>query len=114
MWSSGIKSKMRDQIERVQKVCINIILCDTDWNIPYNIEPLIYRREDLCIKFIQKASLDPRHADMFCRDTNPFNTRTVKPIYREFSCRNGRFYDSPLCYLTRMLNMNHVKVKDKK
>ena len=113
------KQNEREQIERVQKVCINIILCDTDWNIPYevgctllNIEPLIYRREDLCIKFIQKASLDPRHADMFCRNTNPFNTRTVKPIYREFSCRNGRFYDSPLCYLTRMLNMNPVQVND--
>ena len=101
VWNSGIKSKMIEHIKRVEKVCVNIILCDTDWTIPYevgctllNIEPLVFGRQDLCIKFIQKASLDPRHADMFCRNMNPFNTRTEKPIYREFSCRNGRFYDS--------------------
>ena len=117
VWNSGLTSKMEEQLERVQRVCVNIILCDTDCNIPYkvgctllNIEPLIYRREDLCIKFIQNASSDQRHADMFCRNTNPFNTRTDKPLYREFSCRTGRFYDSPLCYLTRLLNLNPVKV----
>ena len=117
VWSSGITIKMSEQIERIQRVCVSIILCDTDWTIPYevgctllNIEPLSYRREDLCIKFIQRASQDTRHADLFQRNTNPFNTRTEKPIYREFSCRTGRFYDSPLCYLTRLLNMNPIKV----
>ena len=117
VWNSGLTNRMREQIERIQKVCVNIILCDTDWNIPYevgctllNIEPLLYRREDLCIKFIQRASCDERHADMFCRNTNPFDTRTEKPLYRDYRCRTGRFYDSPLCYLTRLLNMNPVKV----
>ena len=118
VWHSGITSKMRDRIERVQKICINIILCDSEWSVPYevgctllNIEPLVYRRLDLCASFIQKASRDPRHADMFCRNTNPFNTRNEKPIYREFSCRNGRFHDSPLCFLTRLLNKNPVKMQ---
>ena len=89
VWSSGITIKMKEQIERIQKVCVNIILCDTDWSIPYevgctllNIEPLMYRREDLCIKFIQRASQDTRHADMFCRNSNPFNTRTEN-LYTE-------------------------------
>ena len=51
VWHSGITSKMRDTIERMQKICINIILCDSQWNVPYeggstllNIEPLVYRR----------------------------------------------------------------------
>ena len=77
IWHSGITALMTDQIERIQKICINIILCDSVWNISYelgctllNHEPLRFRREDLCITFIQKASQDPRHANMFCRKIN--------------------------------------------
>ena len=121
VWSSGITSRMREQLERVQKVCISIILCDTEWKISYEvgctilgIEPLTYRRLDLCTKFIQKASSDPRHADMFCRNTNPFNTRHERPIYRDFNCRTTRFLNSPLCYLTRLLNTNAVQCSDDK
>ena len=116
VWHSGITSKMTERIERIQKICINIILCDTEWNISYfvgctllNLEPLFYRRLDLCTKFIQKASLTSMHSDFFCRNSNPFHTRHAKPIYREFICRNTRYYNSPLCYLTRLLNSNPVK-----
>ena len=83
IWHSGITTIMTDQIERIQKICINIILCDSVWNISYevgctllNLEPLRFRREDLCITFIQKASQDPRHADMFCRKIN-VNTTAI-------------------------------------
>ena len=116
VWNSGITGKLSDQIERIQKICVNTILCDTLWDIPYDvgctlleIEPLKYRRTDLCIKFIQKASCDPRHADLFSPYPTHLNTRQEKPLYREFSCRTGRFFDSPLCYLTRLLNLNPVK-----
>ena len=121
VWNSGITNKMKEDIERTQKVCVNIILCDTEWEIPYEvgctllgIEPLGFRRQDLCTRFIQKTSLDPRHADMFSRNTNPFNTRNVKPIYKEFNCRTNRFFDSPLCHLTRLLNLNPVRNIDDK
>ena len=116
VWSGGLKGKSCDQIERIQKICVNIILCDTDWEIPYEvgctlleIEPLRYRRTDLCIKFIQKASCDPRHADLFSPYETNLNTRQEKPLYKEFSYRTGRYFDSPLCYLTRLLNLNPVK-----
>ena len=121
VWNSGITNKMKEEIERIQKICVNIILCDTEWEIPYEvgctllgIEPLVFRRQDLCTRFIQKASLDPRHDDMFSRNTNPFNTRNEKPIYKEFNCRRNRFFDSPLCYLTRLLNLNPVSGNDDK
>ena len=116
VWHSGITRKMSDQLERVQKICIRIILSDISCNFSYevcctilNLEPLIFRRQDLCIRFIQKASIDPQHLDLFQRKTNSFNTRNNKPYFREFICRNSRFYNSPLCYLTRLLNTNPVK-----
>ena len=116
VWNSGITKKMSDQIERIQKICLSIILCDGPTNIPYfeactllSLEPLIYRRHDLCITFIQRASLDPQHSDMFCRNSNNSNTRNKQPDYREYKCRTSRLYNSPLCYLTRVLNNNPVK-----
>ena len=117
VWHSSLTRVMQKQIERVQKICINIILCNTCRDISYfvgctilNLEPLHYRREELCVRFIQKASQDPRHTDMFTKNVNMCmcNTRTSKFKYREFLCRNKRFYDSPLCYLTRLLNLNPI------
>ena len=120
-WNSGLKVKHSEQIERVQKICINIILCDDDWNIPYHvgctllgIEPLDFRRSDLCIRFAQKAASDPRHSDFNTLNNCSTATRQEKPIYREYSCTNDRFFNSPLCYLTRLLNQNPVKGCSKK
>ena len=114
-WHSGLTIKLSDQIERVQKICVNVILCDNEWEIPYQtgctllgIEPLSLRRKELCIRFIQKCSQNPLHSDLFtlCQDVN---TRQDKQLYREFTARRDRYYNSPLCYLTRLLNSNPVK-----
>ena len=109
------------RFERIQKICVNIILCDSEWEIPYfvgctllGLEPLSFRRTDLCIRFAQKTSQDPRHADLFVRNTNQFYTRQDKPLYRDYQRRTWRFFKSPLCYLTRLLNMYPAKDNEKK
>ena len=114
-WNNGLTIKQSYQIERIQKICVNVILCDTEWEIPYKIgctllgvEPLYLRRKELCIRFIQKCSLNPMHSDLFTLSQN-VNTRQEKQLYREFSARTDRFYNSPLCYLTRLLNSNPVE-----
>ena len=116
VWHSGITNKMSDDIERVQKICIKIILSKLSLNLNYDVcctildlEPLIFRRQDLCVRFIQNASKDIQHADLFCRNTSKTYTRHKQPLYREFKCRRNRFYKSPLCYLTRLLNKNPLK-----
>ena len=120
-WNGGLTQKMIDQIERIQKICVTIIVCDIDFDISYKvgcillgIEPLCYRRKDMCVRFIQKTSCDPRHADLFTRTTNNFNTRQDHHLYREYTCKTKRFFNSPLCYLTRLLNTNPVKGCPKK
>ena len=116
VWNSGLTRHLSDELERVQKTCVNIILSDIPYNLSYEVscilldlEPLIFRRQDLCIRFIQKASKDPQHSDLLLKNTNNFNTRYSGHSYREFKCRNKRFYNSPLCYLTRLLNKYPVE-----
>ena len=106
VWNSGITTKMSEQLERIQKYVSTLYCLILGLKL---IEPLFYRRQSLCIKFIQKASQDPRHSDILSRNNNARNTRAKKPEYREFKCLNARFYNSPLCYLTRLLNNNPVK-----
>ena len=62
-WNCGLTGKSSDQIERIQKICVNIILCDSEWEIPYfvgctllGLEPLSFRWTDLFIRFAQKTS----------------------------------------------------------
>ena len=118
VWHSGLTRKMSEKIERVQKLCVKIILCDFSRQTSYTvactllgIEPLYLRRTELCIRFIQRTSLEPKHADMFLRSENTHNTRQETTTYREFTYRSKRFYNSPLCYLTRLLNRNPVNSK---
>ena len=118
VWHSGLTRKMSEKIERVQKLCVKIILCDFSRQTSYTvactllgIEPLYLRRTELCIRFIQKTSLEPKHADMFLKSENTHNTRQETTTYREFTYRSKRFYNSPLCYLTRLLNRNPVNSK---
>ena len=60
-------------------------------------------------KVYTESFLDPRYYDLFSLNHTSVNTRQEKLIYREFQYRTDRFYDSPLCYLTRLLNIYPVK-----
>ena len=118
VWHSGLTIKMRNQIERIQRVCINLILCDLSVKVSYfvgctllNLEPLYFRRIELCRRFIQKASVDPRHSDMFSKKKNIINTRRKNFNFCEYTCKTKRFFDSPLCYLTRLLSSNPPRRK---
>ena len=51
-----------------------------------NIEPLEVGREKLCLTFARK-------------------TLTEKTRFHEHNTKHGRYFDSPLNYLTRMLNI---------
>ena len=92
VWHSGLTLKLSADIERVQRVAITIIL--GQYAIHYiqacsqlGLKPLFIRREELCERFALKiSSPDSRHSDM------------------EHVGRKGRFYKSPLPYLTRLLN----------
>ena len=110
-WHSGLTQKQSADIERVQRVALNIILSDKFGfsDICYDqalvileLEPLAVRREELCINFARKA-LRSRHKDMFHTLSSQPNTRN-KPAVYEAPSNTRRCFNSPLNYLTRLIN----------
>ena len=111
-WHSGLTQRQSSDIERVQKVALNIILSDHKTGMSeysyemalviLDIEPLDVRREKLCLSFARKT-LKSRHRDMFVVNASEHFTRE-KPTFIEPKTNTRRFFNSPLNYLTRLLN----------
>ena len=109
-WNSGLTVKLSMELERVQKVAVSIILGKS---LPYEIaldylglEPLYVRREALCLKFAKKT-VGSRHSDIFNHNKLPYNTRR-KEKFAHPRCRTSRFFNSPVNYLTRLLNRTSI------
>ena len=111
-WHSGLTQKQSVDIERVQKVAVKVILSDCNTGkseftydmalVVLNLEPLYYRREKLCLKFALKT-LKSRHKGIFTRNDNKYDTRKKEKFF-EKTCNTRRHYNSPVNYLTRLLN----------
>ena len=67
-----------------------------------DLEPLDVRREKLCRTFAKKT-LKSKHSDIFNIRKSTHNTR-LKKDFSEYKCNTKRFYNSPVNYLTRLLN----------
>ena len=111
-WHSGLTVKQSADIERVQRVALSIILSDLNTGkskmsydralVTLGLEPLEVRRLKLCKSFAKK-SLKSRHADMFSENKHKYSTR-IRPQFKTLNCNTYRFFNSPLNYLTRLLN----------
>ena len=107
-WHSSITQAESLDIERVQKCAFHIILGDQ--YISYKnalevleIEMLSTRREKLCIKFARKAEKHSKHQQWF-KPNNPTKTRQKQEKYCKIVARTGRLKNSPISYLTDLLN----------
>ena len=111
VWHSGLTLKLAADIERVQRVAIGVILGSDQFHYGQScallgLKPLFIRRLELCERFALKtASSSCRHHDLFELEKNgAHNTRSDNIKFREHVCNKARFFNSPLPYLTRMLN----------
>ena len=107
-WHSGLTDSQSQEIERVQKVAMSILL--GKW-LPseqarqiLDLEPLAIRRENICKRFAKKT-LNSRHSDIFERkpESHSHNLRFKEPFVQA-KCKTKRFYDSPVNFMTRILN----------
>ena len=108
-WHGGLSKKHSDEIERVQKVAVSVILGK---EVSYsaglkllNIEELSVRRERLCLNFAKKT-LKSQHSSMFTRKMKEGPNIRFKQEFSENKCNTQRYYNSPINYLTRLLNNN--------
>ena len=97
------------RIERVQKSVLHVILgADyTSYSVALqvtNLEPLQSRRTKLCSKFALKAIQHPKHSNWFKENQFRTKTRQKQPKFRPVISRTWRFSNSPISYLTGLLN----------
>ena len=112
VWEPGLTIAEKKQIERVQKAAFNIILGE-EYNSYDNAltilhsESLSLRRQNLSLSFGRKALNDPKYYSWFkVNDRKPLHTRADKEqtVLKTVQTRTDLYRDSPLPYLTNMLN----------
>ena len=115
VWQPGLTQLETQQIERVQKCAMHIILGEnyTDYYDALetmNCDTLVSRRIKLCENFARKASKSTRYRNWFTlKTTSPptINTRQHKKELNKYlpvQTRTCRYKNSPLPYLTDILN----------
>ena len=114
VWTAGLTSEDIAALERVQKTACAIILGRKyrgyeDALKSLNLTSFESRREELCVKFAKKSVKSQKFEHWFVeaekkgiitRSKNVFNG------YKPIKFRTERFRNSPLPYLTSLLNKN--------
>ena len=114
VWNHTITQEEIEDIERVQKVALKIILKEDYTNYDdalysNSLQSLRERREQLCLRFAKKCLKNNKTADMFPLNPN-FNSsvRNSEKYEVKFAHKN-RLKISPIPALQRMLNEDYFK-----
>ena len=115
-WHPGLTLSDSQDIERVQKSALHIIL-GTQYNSyssalnTVHLDSLADRREAICLKFSKKATKHEKHSNWFKLNTRNRVTRQPMTKFCPVIARTRRFQDSPISYLTQLLNKYYMKMK---
>ena len=109
VWHPGLTSEDRMKIERVQKSACCIILGQEYKSYRkalklLELETLYERRKKLCRTFAKKAQKHTKFKTWFKPNTKKSCTRTIPTRFCEVAARTDRFRQSPISYLTNILN----------
>ena len=108
-WHPGLTLSDSVDIERVQKAALNIILGDRYSSYSSalkatQLDSLSNRREVLCLNFSKKAMKHKKHSKWFLLNKNTRITRQPKTKFCPVVARTRRFENSPISYMTKLLN----------
>ena len=115
VWHSSLTGVDRLRIERVQKTACHIILGDeyrsyTSALRTLHLDSLFVRRQKLCKSFAKKCYNNTKFTTWFKRHVKHSATRSTSPRFNKVYCRLNRFENSPISYLTEILNrMEYLK-----
>ena len=106
--AGAITQTERDDIERVQRCALRIILGHEYVSYEHalsilGLEDLERRRVRLCLNFALKAAKHEKHQHWFQKKFKTVNTRSKSKFCKVYA-RHARYEKSPICYLTQLLN----------
>ena len=112
IWHSGLSGENSDDLERVQKSALKVILKDSYKNYTnalniLDFETLKDRREFLCLHFAKKAIRNDKFKDLLPANTK-FHQMSTRN-YEKFSINNAntaRLQNSPIIFMQKLLNQN--------
>ena len=113
-WQGAITQAERNEIERVQKAALHIILGEKYLSYrsalkQAGLQTLEFRREKLCLKFVKKAVKNPKHKKWFKVSHKTVKTRQKQTTYCKVVANKDRYQKSPISYLTSLLNKTGLK-----
>ena len=108
VWNGALTKKDSDKIEKVQKIVIKFLLRQnyqsyTEACEQLKLEKLADRRDQLCLKFVQKEF---NNSTNFFKKIGSQNKRVVakKKYVHEPKTRTNRHFTSSYVYLSRLFN----------
>ena len=115
IWNSGLTKLQVNELEKIQKVALRIILGDDYQSYDtacskFKIETLSVRRLELCTKYAIKLYKSDKSCDFFDHMDPSINTRNERPLLVEQKCNTTRCYNAPHSYLTRLVNQNQARI----
>ena len=110
VWHSSLTKENIEDLERVQKNALRIILQNKYKSyekslVKLGMERLEDRREKLCLNFAKKCIKNPKTAHMFPLNKKAHNMKTRNPEkYQIQHALNDRLKCSPVIYMQNLLN----------
>ena len=116
VWNSALTGIDIAKLERIQKTALHIILGENYRSYSsalktLGVKKLSERRKQLCLKFAIKAEKHPKFSKWFKPNKRKTTTRQLQPKYCEVFVKKNRFKKSSICYMTKILNNLHKKIK---
>jgi hypothetical protein len=107
VWHAGLTVQQTKDIERIQRLAMQIILQDAFVNYQlacktFFTDTLEQRRLKLCTKFASKNVKSEN--SLFTKVDTAVNTRQKSDIVRGYKCRTARYEKSSLPFLAKLLN----------
>ena len=116
VWHSSLTIENSEDLERVQKSAVRIILGDNYVGykkslMKLEMETLSDRREQLCLNFATKCLKTPKTKEMFPENKQIHQMGKRKPEKYEVQKTNTeRLRQSAVVYMQRLLNENAQKI----
>ena len=117
VYHSMLTQEETRDIERIQKIVIKIILehkyeTYQQGCLHLDIDSLEQRRVKLCLNFGLKCLSNPKFNNLFIPNTKN-NIRNPDKFVVPFA-KTTRYFNSPLPYITRLLNLHFRNMQSKK